>query len=369
MAVADDGYVGPGALIPRGEYLNRLHQAAVYAVVRGAPLSLSSHMYFLVDYVEAWLRKEGPGHEEEVAEALFGRYPRWGRVLFLRLVGSRRIPRSARRYIVLSPLWVSLIIRLPWLTYYSVTYSAWHVARKGVRSVPPLITAVVVVFVTGDAWRILGTGFTVRFWLLAGVFLLAGLVYLVRRDCWSDLDVTPEEAGSLLAGIGRRPSSRLAVFLCREEIEPAPVPKPSVPRLMLMYLIYLALSAFSLIVIAVFVAAALIVVGVILISAQETKNLAQSVDVLRTLPGHAVITRQLLSLAFSLGAFSAFFLVAGQRPEDRDAYMKNVLIRLRRALLVYSIYQQARRYAEEWTGVPDEANGAAEAAGRGRTGP
>ncbi|HEY1920834.1 MAG TPA: hypothetical protein VGH27_35135 [Streptosporangiaceae bacterium] len=358
MTVADDGQAGPGVPIPRGEYLNRLHQAAVYAVVRGAPLSLSSHMYFLVDYVEAWLRKEGPGSEGEVAEALFGRYPQWTRVLLLRLIGSRRIPRSARRYIVLSPLWISLIIRLPWLTYYSVVYSAWHVARKGVRSVPPLITAVVVVFVTSDAWRILGTGFTVRFWLLAAVFLLAGLIYMLRLNCWSDLDVVPEEVGSLLAGMGRRPWHRLALFLRREEIEPAPVPKPSTGRLMLIYLIYVALSAFSLIVVAFLVAAALIVVGVILISAQETKNLAQSVDVLRTLPGHAVITRQLLSLAFSLGAFSAFFLVAAQRPEDRNAYMKNVLVRLRRALLVYSVYEQARSHAEEWTGVPGRGNDA-----------
>ena len=37
---------------------------------------------------------------------------------------------------------------------------------KSIRTVRPLITAVVVVFVTSDAWRMLGAGFTSRFFCL-----------------------------------------------------------------------------------------------------------------------------------------------------------------------------------------------------------
>ena len=80
---------------------------------------------------------------------------------------------------------------------------------------------------------------------------------------------------------------------------------------------------------AAIVSGALIVIGVILINRNETMTLANSVEVYDTLPGGIVITKQLLSLSFSLGAFAAFFLVAAQRPVDRKAFMKNVLVRYR----------------------------------------
>jgi hypothetical protein len=65
-----------------------------------------------------------------------------------------------------------------------------------------------------------------------------------------------------------------------------------------------------------------------------------------------MVTKQLLSLSLSLGAFAAFFLVAAQRSDERDEFMKNTLARYRRALLVYTAYCQARDSAEDWTGIP-----------------
>ena len=52
----------------------------------------------------------------------------------------------------------------------AVFSSAWMVLAKSIRIVPPLITAVVVVFVTSDAWRLLGTGFTPRTICLVALF-------------------------------------------------------------------------------------------------------------------------------------------------------------------------------------------------------
>lgn len=64
--------------------------------------------------------------------------------------------------------------------------------------------------------------------------------------------------------------------------------------------------------------------------------------------------RQLLSLSFSLGAFAAFFLVAAQCADDREAFVQGTLVRYRRALLVYTIYCRAHDLAKDWTHVPIE---------------
>ena len=121
----------------------------------------------------------------------------------------------------------------------------------------------------------------------------------------------------------------------------------------------------SLIAVAVSVSLGLIAVGVILIDANETKLLADSVNVVWTIHGNFVITRQLLSLSFSLGAFAAFFLVAGQRIEDRQEFMRRMLSKLRGVLLIYSVYCRAYDYAAAWTGIADTEAGGLDA----QTGP
>ena len=79
-------------------------------------------------------------------------------------------------------------------------FCSWDILGKGIRSVP-LVTAMVVVFVTSDAWRILGTGFTPRFFMLVSTFLLASLLFLIRKDWWADFNVDKDEVTSLLQGI------------------------------------------------------------------------------------------------------------------------------------------------------------------------
>jgi hypothetical protein len=211
---------------------------------------------------------------------------------------------------------------------------------------------VVVVFVTSDAWRILGTGFTRRFFALVGIFLLAGLLFLIRfKDYWEyDIVASGNEAGPLLRGVKRKKSTKFYHFI-DQGAEPAPMVKPTGFGAVAVYSSYVLLSAFSLIAAAMFVAGALILVGLILINARETVELAHSIHIYRMLPGHVVITRQLVSLSLSLGAFSAFFLVAAQHTEDRKVFMDNVLVRLRRALLVYSVYCDVRDGAKDWTGI------------------
>ena len=210
------------------------------------------------------------------------------------------------------------------------------------------------VFVTGDAWRILGAGFTVRFTVLVAVFLLSSLLFLVRWTCWDDIDLSESQAKELLAGIRSKNLERFNRFMeCGAG--PVPIVRPLIPGTIWVYAGYWMLCAFALIITALFVSAVLIIIGVILISKSETIMLANSVHVYQTLPEGAVITKQLLSLSFSLGAFSAFFLVAAQRSSDRKVFMRNTLRRYRRDLVVYSIYCRAHDQAEPWTLVPVQA--------------
>jgi hypothetical protein len=280
-------------------------------------------------------------------------------------------------------IWLYLLALTPKVFFVSVGSTAGLLLRRGIRSVPPLITAVVVVFVTSDAWRILGTGFTPRFFALVALFLLVSLLFLIRlKDYWKqDIDASDDEAAVLLQGIknsmtdGKKskvrtrsdterasckqpdgvPASQWLNFhrLIEWGAMPTPLAKP-VGRWgrAYVYASYVMLSAFFLILIVLFVSGSLILVGLILISAKDTQDLAQSVDIYMTLWGHVVITRQLVTLSLSLGAFAAFFLVAAQRTEDRKEFINNLLAPVRQTLMVYTVYRNAYAHATEWTGVP-----------------
>jgi hypothetical protein len=339
-------------MIPHA-YLYDLNKIAMCALAMGAPVGLVRHVTFLLNYINAWLDqvKGGAEEAEKAARAVFDRAPARFQQRIIRLLGSGRMPRRLLLARLFFPLVLQLAVVMPWQFAMSLARSAWDMLRRGVHGVPPLITAVVVVFVTSDAWRILGSGFTVRFAVVVAVFLAASVLFLVRGNCWLDIDAKHAEAACLLADIRQSLPQGFREFT-RHGITAAPMVRPCGRHAVRIYLSYWALAAFALIIAAGFVASALIVIGAILISKNDTVTMAQSVDVYRSLPGGFVITKQLLSLSVSLGAFAAFFLVAAQRPEDRDAFMKDVLARYRQALLVYSVYCRAHDRAPELTQVP-----------------
>jgi len=334
-------------------YLSDLNKIAMYALAMGAPLGLVRHVTFLLNYLNTWLDQvKGSAEEaEKAARAVFDEAPARLQRQISRLLGSGRMPQRVLLARLFFPLVLQLAVVIPWQFAVSLARSAWDMLRRGVHGVPPLITAVVVVFVTSDAWRILGNGFTVRFTVVVAVFLVASALFLIRGNCWLDIDAEHAEADRLLADIRQSLPEGFHEFT-RRGITAAPMVRPSGRHAVRIYLSYWALAAFALIIAAGFVASALIVIGTVLISKNDTVTMAQSVDVYRSLPGGFVITKQLLSLSFSLGAFAAFFLVAAQRPEDRDAFMKDVLARYRQALLVYSVYCRAHDRAPELTQVP-----------------
>ena len=338
----------PAPVMTPDQFLFNLNQTAVYASTRGAAFFLRRHVAFLVAYLNEWVNVQR-GNEQAVTRTLFAHTPAWFQAAAVRMLGSARVPARTKTFLLLTPLLVPLAVILPVQMVRSGTNSVLDVLRHGIRSVPPLVTAVVVVFVTSDAWRILGTGFTVRFFAMVSLFIAAGLFFLTRRSYWDDIDASEAEAEVLLAGIRTK---RVAVSEFIDlGAQPTPVNKPTGFGALYVRIIYLAVTISALLATTLFVAAALIIVGVTLIDAHETRNLAGSVDVLQSYPG-IVFTRQLLSLSLSLGAFASFFLVAAQRPDDREIFMKKIMAHARRSLLVYTVCCQAHERAAEWTGVP-----------------
>ena len=262
-------------------YFINLHKTAMYVFAHGTPFFIKRHFVFQADFVEKWIEKY-PGKEgaDAVAEAFAGKRATRRVNLLSTLIQIKWISSSAKSWVMVATLAIPVaVFILPLQFLLSTVSSGWHVLKKGVRSVPPLITAVVVVFVTSDAWRILGTGFTVRFFVLVGVFLLASLFFLIRyKDYWEeDIYVPEDEANKLLEGIR---GQRNFDWLIERGAEVTPMIKPTGRRGQIaVYISYLALSAFSIIGAALFVSGGLILVGLILINADETKNLAQSVNI------------------------------------------------------------------------------------------
>jgi hypothetical protein len=342
-----------------------LQCAAAYVFEQGLPFFARRHIKFMNYYLEVWQRT---GDEEAVKHASH-------------LVET--FTREAEHNINPALFLVTGFV-------HSVASSAWLSLSKSIRIVPPLITAVVVVFVTSDAWRMLGAGFTLRFFCLVSLFLLSSLLFLIRfNDYWeNDFDIDESDVTTMkelldkieheLRGTEEGVSlsqpapngvtgeqqhdlddtSSWSKFseLIDLGVKPLPLVKPVNLGLRIChYCAYVAVSLFSLIVVALAVSASLILVGAIVISAKVTRELAQSIHIYWTLPGHFVITSQLVSLSLSLGAFATLFVVAGQRTEDRKELMDNALALIRRTFVVYSVYSRAHDHAAEWTGIPVEA--------------
>lgn len=352
--------------ISSARFFADLQCAATYVFEQGLPFFVTSHINFMNDYLKLW--QEQAGDEEAVKIASHA------------LV---TFTKEAEHNINPALFLVTGFV-------HSVASSAWLSLSKSIRIVPPLITAVVVVFVTSDAWRMLGAGFTLRFFCLVSLFLLSSLLFLIRfKGYWEkdfdldESDVTTarelldklkhelrgteeglplsQHAPNAATGEQQRDGEDTLPWRQFNELidlgaKSLPLVKPSNLGLRIChYCAYVAVSLFSLIAVALVVSASLILVGTIVISAKVTKDLAQSIHIYWALPGHFVITSQLVSLSLSLGAFATLFVVAGQRPEDRKELMDNALALIRRTFVVYSVYGRAHDHAAEWTGIPIES--------------
>ena len=176
------------------EYFSALNATGLYAMARGAPMVVRRHIMFLKRYIGAWL-DESPGKEDKVSRAvtaaLFGDWPELIKRRVAKLLSQTKGARPGRLFYL--PIYIRIFLTLPGELIKSVVSSTVDLLRAGVRGVPPLIAAVVVVFVTSDAWRVFGSGFTARFFILVTVLLLASCCFLVHWDPRRDLSADGTE--------------------------------------------------------------------------------------------------------------------------------------------------------------------------------
>ena len=192
---------------PRGEITPRqfflaMNNIALYALSGGAPFFTYKHFALIAKYMNARGEQDDDALIFSVI-SLTSSQQNLTEILMAMLLPVRKLPAAIKLSIMCIPLAISVL----WGNYTAIIDSFPNLVTKGVRSVPPLITALVVVFVTSDAWRVLGTGFTLRFFLLVAAFLLASLLFLIRKDYWADLDVQEDETDALLKKVTCRPSA------------------------------------------------------------------------------------------------------------------------------------------------------------------
>jgi hypothetical protein len=264
----------PARAMEPENFIIDLNKAVWYMLRRGATFFFPVHLAFMADYIKAWQAQD----QNSVALA--------------RAVGSTyRIRRYNPITTLLRAKWLPLALRqftftLPAIPLIFLGMSVlagrgfYRMVRSSIRSIPPLLTAVVVVFVTSDAWRILGTGFSARPIALWVAFIIAAWLFLIRYRYWADIENVDMQDLLRAAGSKGYLNSFIQLGAVPQEMEK---PADRAGR-QFVYGTYMVLTLLSLLEIALAVAATLTVVGMILVSKSETSTLADGVHVYFTLP-------------------------------------------------------------------------------------
>jgi hypothetical protein len=222
-------------------------------------------------------------------------------------------------------------------------------------SIPPLIATIVIVFMTSDTWKILGNGFGWRFTLLVAVFAMLALAVLVPAGFHASFVGTLDDLDT--------PAAVVVTYILETRGVPVPFADKGssrgrsrrVRRRVVLLNLWIFLTDF--LVIAASVATLLIVVGVIVVDKGSTATFrggARAVDVLAQLPFlHMVVTKDLLSLSLSLGAFAAFYFAVVALPDQRAraAFARQATDGIRRGLAALVVYDVARGHELTLTGV------------------
>ncbi|HEV2944858.1 MAG TPA: hypothetical protein VGX26_07090 [Solirubrobacteraceae bacterium] len=233
-----------------------------------------------------------------------------------------------------------------------VGHSLRRIAEGNIENAAPLVAALIVVFLTGDAWKIVGRTASWRLAVLTTIFLGAGTLLVMNlRKFPDDLSEftedtqTPSYADTLgghlarLDGLphGESPGTRFGGWAN-------------------VVILYVLAIVSNLIVLGLLVAAAFVLVGVLLIDANTTKELTgQTPHVIWHLPvGGLVLTRELLSLALGLGALSALSFAAAGLPNAaaRKEFRREVTRGLVGTLVAIAIYDTAVMNDVALTDVP-----------------
>jgi hypothetical protein len=219
----------------------------------------------------------------------------------------------------------------------------------------PLIAAIVIVFFTGDSWKILGQGFDWQFFALMAFFLIFSLLGVADlRNLKSHFSVSPEDLGTKMSDPSVLSLSRALTDLGYE------LPRaPKISRLAMINTtaVYLGIITANLLLIGFLVSSGLVLIGLIRIDAGLTLQLSGvPAHVILRLPGKMVIKQELLSLSLTLGglAILSFVFVTLPNQKGRSDFVSTASSGLRNVLLAFAVYQAALKNEATLTGVSSQ---------------
>jgi hypothetical protein len=321
-------------------------------------ISLSVHFFW--QWVERLFARLVPGRESDHP------FPRALSFLLGFYTGqpvARRDLRASKAQILtliaafsLLPYFLTLLSspnRLTWSVFRSLAATI----RTALRPIPALLAVLVIMFATGDAWRMFGVEAQPRFIILIGVILTLSLVSLLLamrgpHVTWKALVGYPEGGSNALrAWAVRTPAKELitsgvAPFLpLASDTAAKAVDNTDDPRLRRnVVVIYAFTMVIHVIAIIFWISVAFMVVGTIIVSRAMTKELsavpARVIIHFNLFGQEFVLTRQLVLLAVTLGCIAALTFATStlQSTEGRQAFADYALMDLRRSLGALSYY-------------------------------
>jgi hypothetical protein len=242
-----------------------------------------------------------------------------------------------------------LVRRLP----AAVVRQVWTALRETLRSVPPLLVAVVVVFITGDGWKVFGrSGLDRRGLVFVGFVVVLSLMFAGHwrfDELTKDVhDLTPPEQEPSAAG------DRLRAMLApHTPVLPMPRTADRMMRLNIRILYWVAVAV-DLIAVGASVFVGLLIVGTIRFDYATTHDLlGDNPHVLWTIPSTDwIVTRELVAVSVSLAAIAMLFAAAAlQQTESRRLMLGRTLGKLSYTLHIYAYYLYARENVEQLTSI------------------
>ena len=244
---------------------------------------------------------------------------------------------------------------LTWIAIRSVSVTI----RTALRPVPALLAILMVMFATGDAWRMFGVMTAPRLTIFVAVIIVLSLValYLAMRAPDASWRAVIGQAGGreeLLRGwAASTPAKELARMgvtpvLPVADLEPTGVGRDSGNELPLVAgnirFIYSAIAIVHVFATAFWLSLTFAAVGFIVVSRKLTKDILGSPPSvllhLNLFGQEFVLTRQLVLLSVTLGCIAALTYAAGtlQSAEGRAAFIEYATLDLRRGIGALAYY-------------------------------
>lgn len=250
-----------------------------------------------------------------------------------------------------------ILLSIPWYVTCTLVRGLAITFRSALRTVPSLFAILVVIFITGDAWKIFGLEsnwqFVAIILFIAVTSIVAVIVSLreVGGD-WRSITRYSAEGSELLRSwaTDKTPAEQLV----KMEVKPLLPPPPSkdslfwkkvlIPHEKNISILYFITIISHVIAVAFWISSTFVVIGVITVNAAMTKELSQSrADVLHGfnfIGQQFLITRQLVLTSVVIGGIATLTFVSStlQDVKNRQTFADYALTDLKRAIGALAYY-------------------------------